>query len=82
MVCHVTAQNPVNNRLQSLYHLLKPPLITLMTILTKMVLQLAVFTRKFFHELHNKHVIFHEGTGYPSNQNPMGMPLSERHIEY
>ena len=74
MDCHATAQNPVNNHLQSLYQLLKPSLITLTT---KIVLQLAVFTIMFFHELRNKHAIVHEGTGNPSNHNRMGVPILE-----
>ena len=49
----------------------------LTTIQLKIILQLAVFTRKFFQELHNKCAIVHEGTGYPSNHNPMGVPISE-----
>ena len=52
MDCHAIAQKQVNNHLQSLYHLLKPSLITLMTTQPKIILQLAVFTRKVFHELY------------------------------
>ena len=77
MDCHATAQNPVNNRLQSLYHLLKALLNNTNNYLTKIVLQLALFTVKFFHELRNKHVIVHKGTDYPSNCNPMGVAISE-----
>ena len=39
------------------------------------MLQLTVFT--IFHELHNKFAIVREGTGYPSNRNPMGVLFSE-----
>ena len=46
--CYATAQKPVINRLQSIDHLLKPSLITLTNIQPKIILQLAVFTRKFF----------------------------------
>ena len=56
---------------------LKPSLIMLTTIQPKIILRLAVFTRNFFQELHNKCTIVHEGTGYPSNHNPMGVPISE-----
>ena len=42
------------------------------------ILQLATFTRKFFHELCNKHAIVHEGTSYPNNCDPMGVPISEQ----
>ena len=77
MDCHATAQKPVNNCLQSLYHLLKPSLIMLTTIQPKIILQLTVITIKLFHELYNEHAIVHEGTAYPSNHNPMGVPISE-----
>ena len=78
MDCHATAQKPVKNCLQSLYHLLKLSVITLTTIKPKIILQLAVFTRKFFtNYVRNKRAIVREGTGYPSNLNPMGMLISE-----
>ena len=74
MVCHATVQKPANNRLQSLYHLL-----TSFTndYLTKIILQLAVFTTKFFKGLRNKRTVVHEGTSYPSNRTPMGVLISE-----
>ena len=40
------------------------------------MLQLTVFTRNFISKLCNKHAIVCKGTGYPNNNNPMGMLFS------
>ena len=37
----------------------------------------SLFSQESFHELCNKRAIICEGTGYSSNRNPVGMPISK-----